>query len=198
MNTPQAGDILLVRDYNGGSDLLGELIMAGERARYGDTQYSVWTHSALIVNSSGDIVEALADGVDRGHLSKYNGKEVLVISPPIPADDPRRAYAAAFAQAHVGDEYGVLDFISLAASLLTGWKLSLHTDTSFICSELCARATEAMTGTAGGYPYPAEQMMPGDLARFWGAIPTEPLPPLSFLGRLLDKVHAIARAISPF
>lgn len=192
--TPQPGDILLVRDYDGESDLLGELIMAGERGRYGNSQYSVWTHSALIVSTSGDIVEALADGVARTNMAKYNGKEVLVISPPAPMDV--RAYACRFAEAQVGDKYGVIDFIGLAASLLTGWDLFVGQNRAYICSGLCARATEAYTDS--GYQFPPEAMMPGDLAKFWGAIPTQPLPPLSFIARLLDRVRVLARAISPF
>ena len=192
--TYQPGDILLVRDYNGGSDLLGELIMAGERARYGDSQYAVWTHCALIVDSAGGIVEALSRGIERANLSKYHGKEVLVISPPTTPD--KRAFAVAFAEAQVGTSYDRLDFVSLAGSLLTGLPWSLHRDRAYICSGLVARATECYT--PAGYPYPPEAMMPADLGAAFKAIPGDPLPPLSFIGRLLDKVRAVARAISPF
>lgn len=191
MTTPTAGDILLVRDYKPSGDLLGELIMAGERARFGDSDYSRWTHSALIVNSSGDLIEALADGIKRTNLSKYQGVEVLVVSPPVNA--AMRAYACAFAQAQVGTEYDVLDFVFLALSLLTGAKLSLHSDRAFICSGLVSRATECYT--AHGYDYPTEQIMPADIGQVFGALSGEPLPPLSFVGRLLDKFRALVRAI---
>ena len=190
------GDVLLVRDYTGDSDLLGELIMAGERARYGDSDYARWTHSALIVTTDGGIVEALAEGVRRTVAAKYDGVETLVISPPVPADDPRRTFAVNFALGHVDDDYDKLDFAALAGSLLFGIDLSLHSDRRFICSGLCARATESYT--VSGYPFPSEQMMPADLGDYWHALSGERLPPLSFFGRFLDRLRAVTRAISPF
>lgn len=190
------GDILLVDDYTGGSDLLGNLIRAGERARYGQSDYARWTHSALIVSEAGDLVEALADGIDHTHIRKYAGVDTLVVSPPIPADDPRRAYAVRFALAQVGTSYDRMDFVSLAMSLLTRLDWSLHSDKRFICSGLCSRATESYT--ASGYPYPTEAMLPADLADYWGALSGEPLPPLSFFGRVLDLVKSVGWALSPF
>lgn len=190
------GDILLVNDYSGSRDLLGNLIRAGERARYGDTDDARWTHSALIVSTDGDIVEALARGVARSHISKYDSVEVLTVSPGVAADDPRRGFAVAFALSHVGDAYGYLDFVSLAMTLLTGLDWSLHSDRSFICSQLVARATECFTHD--GYDWPCEQMMPADLAAAWGALSGEPVPSLSLFGRVLDKFRAVVRAISPF
>jgi hypothetical protein len=197
MSAYTPGDLLLVNDYSGGSDLLGNLIRAGERARYGQaSDYTRWTHSAVIVSADGDLVEALADGIDRTNIRKYAKVQTLVVSPPIPADDPRRAFAVRFALAQVGTEYDVLDFVALAFSLLTGLKVSVHSDGRFICSGLCARATEAMTDH--GYPYPSEAMLPADIGDHWGALTGTPLPPLSFFGRLLDKIRAVAWTISPF
>jgi hypothetical protein len=191
------GDILLVNDYTGSSDLLGNLIRAGERARYGDTLFSELTHCALIVSADGDLIEALANGIERSHIGKYTAaQQAAIISPPIPADDPRRAFAVAFAVAQLNDGYDVLDFIALASSLLTGLKVSVHGDGRFICSGLVSRATESYT--EHGYPYPAEAMMPGDVAFCWGALADKPGPTPSFLGRLLDKLHAVCKAISPF
>lgn len=192
--TYRPGDILLVRNYSGGSALIGNLIMAGERVRYGNSDYARWTHSALIVSETGDLVEALAEGVRRRNIARYAHVETLIISPNASAD--KRAFAVAFAVAHVGTDYDVLDFAVLAGTLLTGLDLSLHSDQRFICSGLCARATECYT--TSGYPFPAEQMLPADLGATWGALSGEALPPLSFLGRLLDKIHAVAFALSPF
>lgn len=193
--TYTAGDILLVRDYSGGSDLLGNLIMAGERARYGNSGYSVWTHSAMIVDNTGVIVEAQAQGVVKGHASEYAHKETLIISPPNVSAD-KRAYAVAFALAQVGAKYDVVDFVSLALSLLTGVDWSLHSDTRFICSGLCARATECYT--TNGYQFPSEAMLPADLGDYWHALPDAPLPPLAFFGRLLDRFKTLCWSLSPF
>lgn len=191
-----AGDVLLVNDYTGSSDLLGDLIRAGERARYGPSDYARWTHSAMIVSADGDLVEALADGIDRTHISKYAKVQTLVVSPPVPADDPRRAYAVRFAEAQVGTKYDVLDFVAVAFSLLANLKVSVHSDGRFICSGLCARCTESYTDH--GYPYPSEAMLPADIGDHWGALSGAPLPPPSFFGRVLDRIKVIARAISPF
>lgn len=188
------GDFLLVDDYSGGSDLIGNLIRAGERARYGDQDCARWTHSALIVSDTGDLVEALANGIRRTNISKYAKHETLVVSPPASAE--LRQFACRFAEAQQGTPYDVIDFITLAGTLLTGLDLSLHSDKRFICSGLVSRATEAYTDH--GYPYPSEQMMPADLAVFWGASTGLPVPALSFLGRLLDKLRAVCRAVSPF
>jgi hypothetical protein len=42
----------------GETTALGKLIQAGERVRFGNTDFARWTHSALIVSESGEIVEA--------------------------------------------------------------------------------------------------------------------------------------------
>ena len=195
MTTYTPGDILLVNDYAGSSDLLGNLIRAGERARYGNSDHARWTHAALITTTDGDIVEALAHGVCRSHVTDYNAYETLVISPRYAAAS-KRDYAVRFATAQVGDRYDVIDFATIALSILTGFDLSLHTDKRYICSGLVSRATESYT--FDGYQYPTEQMMPADIGDYWRAFSNEPLPALSLIGRLLDKIKAISWALSPF
>lgn len=141
--TYNPGDILLVRDYTGGSDLLGNLIMAGQRARYGNVDECRWTHSALIVSETGDLVEALARGVKLTNISKYSHVETLIIDTKASAEQRHLAVIGALHQ--VGDHYGVLDFLSLAFSLLTGLRWSLHADRQPICSELVSRYTEKVS-----------------------------------------------------
>lgn len=94
------GDILLVNDYSGGSDLIGNLIRAGERARYGDTDASRWTHCALIVSDSGDLVEALSNGVCRTNIRKYRSDQTQVIRPAgaTPAQRPGSALSLSLAR----------------------------------------------------------------------------------------------------
>lgn len=172
------GDILLVDDYAGATDWLGALIRDGERARGdgGDT----WTHSALIVTPAGDLVEALQQGVVRSHISKYDGARTKVLSLGVPANDPRRAYAVRHALSLDGDGYGVLDFLSLAFSVLFRDRFSAHIDGMPICSELVARSVESCTDH--GFPYAPERVMPGDLDATLGGAPL--LPPLGFWARL--------------
>lgn len=185
----QLGDILLVDDWSGPTDWLGSLIRDGERAR-GDSD-DVWTHSALIVSEDGDIVEALAQGVRRTHISKYAHVQTEILPLGVPADDPRRAFAIRYALAQQGDGYGYVDFISLAFSVLFSNRWSTHRDGHPICSEICARGTESVTDH--GYHYAPERVMPGDLERTLKNLP--PLPPLSFLGRLRVLFSTTAKAV---
>ena len=87
----------------------------------------------------------------------------------------------------MGDKYGVLNFIGLAIQSLFGWNLSLHMDGEFICSGLVSRATEKYIEA---YPRSPENMMPGDLAFFWGAESGEPQPALGFVGQALNLLVA--------
>ncbi len=170
---------------DGATTTLGKLIQAGERTRYGNCDYARWTHSALIVSADGDICEALEKGVTRDNISKYRGTDYLVVH--VTASDVQRQLACGFAETRVGDKYGVLNFVGLAVQSLFGWNLSLHMDGQFICSGLVARATEKYIVA---YPRSPENMMPGDLAFFWGADSTEPLPALGFFGQALNLLVA--------
>jgi len=189
----RAGDILLVDDYNPHGDLIGELIRAGQRARYGDSDWSRWTHSALIVSPQGDLIEALEEGIKRSHISKYASHNTSVISPD--AGYEPRVLAVRFAEAQLDTKYDVLDFVTLALSVLTGLNLSLHSDKRFICSGLVSRATEKYIPA---YPLPSESMMPADLACFWKSDSGLPLPKLSWIGAFLDRLRIVSRAFWNF
>jgi hypothetical protein len=171
---------------SGATTTLGKLIQAGERTRYGDSDFARWTHSALIVSDNGDICEALESGVARDNIEKYRGTDYMVVHPV--ASPARHTLACGFAETRVGDKCGILNFIGLAIQALLGWNLSLHMDGQFICSGLVARATEKCIVA---YPRSPEDMMPGDLACFWGAESGEPLPALGFFGRLLNLLPTI-------
>ena len=178
------GDILLVNDFEGPTDWLGGLIRDGERAR-GDGD-DVWTHSALIVDNTGVIVEALQQGVVRSHISKYANVPTRVLH--LPAEGAE--FTVAYAERMVGTGYGVLDFLSLGVSLLFRNRWSLHIDGEPICSELCARATEGRS--SAGYPFAPERMMPSDLRAAWDHVP--PLKPLGFWRRLGLLISVTAKA----
>lgn len=169
------------RGRTGATTTLGKLIQAGERTRYGDSDYARWTHSALIVSEDGEICEAIESGVAQDNIAKYRGTDYMIVHPVGSA--VQRELACGFARTRVGDKYGVLNFIGLAIQCLFGWNLSVHMDGQFICSGLVARATEKYIDA---YPRSPEDMMPGDLAYFWGAESDEPLPAMGFFDRLLN------------
>lgn len=165
----------------GATTALGKLIQAGERARFGNSDFARWTHSTLIVSESGQICEAIASGVALANIEKYRGSDYMIVH--VGASDGQRALACGFATSRVPDPYGIINFIGLAFQAVFGWTLSLHLDGQFICSGLVARASEKYIEA---YPRSPENIMPGDLAYFWDATSGEPLPALGILGRLLD------------
>jgi len=165
----------------GATTTLGKLIQAGERTRYGKSDYARWTHSALIVSDTGEICEALESGVARDNIAKYRDTDYLVVHTT--ASEEQRTLACEFAETRVGDKYGVLNFVGLAVQSLFGWNLSIDMDGQFICSGLVSRATEKYIVA---YPRSPENMMPADLAFFWGAESHEPLPALGIVGQALN------------
>ena len=165
----------------GATTTLGKLIQAGERRRFGNSDFARWTHSTLIVSAGGDICEAIESGVALDNLEKYLGSDYIVVH--VSASPQQRELACGFARTRVGDSYGIVNFIGLAFQALFGWTLSVHMDGQFICSGLVSRATEKYIEA---YPRSPEDMMPGDLAYFWDASSGEPLPALGLLGRLLN------------
>jgi hypothetical protein len=165
----------------GATTTLGKLIQAGERRRFGNSDFARWTHSTLIVSAGGDICEAIESGVALEHIDKYRGSDYVVVH--VSASEQQRELACGFARTRVGDRYGIVNFIGLGVQALFGWNLSVHMDGQFICSGLVSRATEKYIEA---YPRSPEDMMPGDLAYFWDANSGEPLPALGLLGRLLN------------
>jgi hypothetical protein len=185
-----AGDFSLHRatatkGRSGATTMLGKLIQAGERARFGDSDFARWTHSTLIVSETGDICEAIESGVALDNIEKYRNSDYMVVH--VSADPVQRGLACGFATGHVGDKYGVLNFVGLAFQALFGWAVSIHMDGQFICSGLVARATEKYIDAYARSP---ENMMPGDLAFYWDATSGEPLPALGPFGRLLNLLVA--------
>lgn len=132
---------------SGATTKIGKCIQACERTRYGNTDFARWTHSALIVSEDGDVCEALETGVARYNIDKYRGTDYMVVHPI--GSPEQRALACAFAEAHVGDKYGRLDFAGLVVQCLFGLNLSIQMDGQFICSGLVSRATEKYIR---GYP----------------------------------------------
>lgn len=171
---------------DGATTALGKLIQAGERVRFGNSDFARWTHSTLIVSKSGEICEAIASGVALANIEKYRGSDYMIVH--VSASPEQRSLACGFAMTRVPDPYGILNFVGLAFQALFGWTISVHMDGQFICSGLVARATEKYIDA---YPRSPENMMPGDLAYFWDASSGEPLPTLGLVGRLLNLLVTV-------
>jgi hypothetical protein len=181
---------------------LSQLIQGGERARYGNVDAARWNHSWLVIGNidagltelalhlgepDGDIVEANKTGVERKNIEEYREHDFMIISPS-GIDAEGRRLACEFMLGHVGDQYGIMNFVCLATQALFGWTIAFHVDNQFTCSGAVSRATEKYVAS---YQRSPESMTPADLVVFWRADSGEPLIPLSAFSRLLDRVSTI-------
>lgn len=159
------GDFILTH----GTGLSGALIHFGEALRYRGAQsvFAHWTHTAIFINSTGDLIEAVEAGVQQRNVSVYGGTEYVVVRLPEETSDEDRQHAVAFAQYCLDDSYSWLTIVSIGLVLLTGGKLSFGIDGQQICSTLVAQCIEriGMIFTEGE-PW---QLMPADLAKQFDA-----------------------------
>lgn len=137
----RTADFVLVH----GSAFYDRLIRFGQSLRYRgpSRQFAYWSHAAFVADGDGNLIEALAGGVVRSHISKYRDADYQVVSlDPVSHED--RSEALAFAQycATSHDHYDWLTITSIALSFLTGSKLSFGVDGEQICSGLVARSLE--------------------------------------------------------
>jgi len=157
----QPGDFILTHS----AGIYGGLIRFGEMLRYWgrDKVFAHWSHAAIFVDEDGNIIEALATGVQKRNISVYRGTEYVVVHLPAATASLDRKEAVDFAEFCLNDAYGWLTILNIGLCLLTGAKLSLGIDGQQICSALVARCLERI-----GEIFPeAEpwQLMPADLAK---------------------------------
>jgi len=167
---PRPGDFILTH----GDEWTSRLIQWGQALRFQgeDRKYTRWNHTALIVGTDGEIVEALGTGIAERNLSEYAGTEYHLVR--IDASPADRAEEAAFARFCLGAQYGYLTVVSIALTLLTGAKLDFGLDGQLICSGLVARALER---TAALFTRDPSHMMPADLAKIFAVEPPPPGTP---------------------
>jgi hypothetical protein len=161
------GDFILT--HNNGFQ--ARLIRIGQSLRFWgqDRKYTRWNHTAMIVSSDGDIIEALGDGVVMNHLDKYRSTEYqLVKIDEIVASAADRAQVIAFARWCLDESYDWLTIASIFLSLLTGCKFNFGFDGQCICSGLVARALERTNVIFERTP---SHMTPADLAKKFSVEP---------------------------
>ena len=63
----RAGDFILTHS----TGVFGQLIRFGQHLRYTGSEkvFAHWSHAAIVVNDSGDIIEALGGGVQKRNIS---------------------------------------------------------------------------------------------------------------------------------
>ncbi|MEO8745541.1 MAG: hypothetical protein ABI334_04005 [Candidatus Dormiibacterota bacterium] len=160
------GDFILTHRHNS----VAGLISQAEKRRFhgSDAAYAHWSHSALIVEKDGSLVEAEVMGVERNPISRYKSDEyhLVRLGPDFSAEG--RARTAVYATDQVGQGFGFLDLVGASAFLLFGWQLRLMRRNHQICSGLVVRALQA-----GGLVPDLDPFLtfPADLAKRFGARP---------------------------
>lgn len=156
----RAGDFILT--FQDG--FYSKLIRIGQALRFRgkDAQFAKYTHTALVENNTGDLIEALGNGVVRSHISKYTPKEYVLVK--ILASDEDRTEMISFARYCLGEQYDWLDIVCIALSLLTGLKISMGFSAKQICSGLVSKALER---TSAKFPLDNKSITPAHLAKWY-------------------------------
>jgi uncharacterized protein YycO len=160
------GDFILAHRHN----FLAGLISQAQKRRFkgADAIYAHWSHSALIVEKDGTLVEAEVAGVRRNPISRYREDEYHLVRLGSDFSPDGRARAVAFANTQIGQGFGFLDMFGASVYLVTGWPLRLVRNGHEICSGLVVRALQA-----GGLVPQLDfaLTLPADLAKLYDVRP---------------------------
>src|SRR4030081_1059175 len=99
----EPGDFILAHRHH----FLAGLISQAQKRRFkgADAVYAHWSHSALIVEKDGTLVEAEISGVRRNPISRYRGDEYHLVRLGSDFTAESRARAVAFANQQVGEGF---------------------------------------------------------------------------------------------
>jgi hypothetical protein len=161
-----SGDFILAHRHN----FIAGLISQAQQRRFKGTDavYAHWSHSAVVVNADGALVEAETTGVRLSPISKYRKDEyhLLRLGPEFSSEG--RASTVAYAKGQIGQAFGFLDLFGATLYLLFGWPLRLIRRNHQICSGLVVRALQA----GGMVPQLDPALtLPADLAKLFDARP---------------------------
>jgi uncharacterized protein YycO len=160
------GDFILAHRHN----FIAGLISQAQKRRFkgADAAYAHWSHSALIIEQDGTLVEAEANGVRRNAISRYREDEYHLVRLGSDFSADARKGTIAFANQQVGQGFGFLDMFGASVYLLTGLPLRLVRSGHEICSGLVVTALQA-----GGLLSDLDPALtlPADLAKRFGVRP---------------------------
>jgi len=126
------GDVGLSR----GSGLVDRAIRFAETLRYGrHSAEARWNHAFMIIDSSGDLIQAEAHGMVWGTMqSDYAHGDYVILRPPYPPGGADRAVNAMKAMRDQKQKYDYLEIASEALSFLFQTKLRFAIEGQQICS----------------------------------------------------------------
>ena len=160
------GDFILAHRHH----FLAGLISLAQKRRFkgADAVYAHWSHTAIVVEKDGSLVEAEITGVRQNPISRYRDDEyhLVRLGPEFASQD--RAAAVAYSRDQVGQGFGFLDMFGASLYLLFGWPVRLARRGHEICSGLVVRALQA-----GGQLPQLDPLLtlPADLAKLYDVRP---------------------------
>jgi hypothetical protein len=159
--TLSTGDIVLTHS----GSLVSKLIRVGQAFRF-PKRYASWSHCALVLNSNGDIAEAVSKGVMQAHISHYADKEYTVVRTGVDEHDQKQVLHFAYSVLQARWRYGYVTFMGLVPTLLFGSKIVFGYVGTAICSGFVG---DALTRAGFVWPVPAQACMPAHFAQEFNA-----------------------------
>jgi hypothetical protein len=123
-----------------------------------------FSHTALVIDPDGTLAEAVAKGVVRSPISKYEPADYVIVRTQVDEHDARQVLAFAEAVLKARMHYGFATFAGLALYCLTGAQLCIQQAGTAICSGF---VSDALTRSRFIWPRPPFAMMPADLAQYF-------------------------------
>jgi hypothetical protein len=156
------GDFILAHRHH----FLAGLISLAQKRRFkgADAVFAHWSHTALVVEHDGSLVEAEIMGVRQNPISRYRADEYHLVRLGSEFSPEGRAAAVAYARQQVGQGFGFLDMFGASLYLLFGRPVRLMRRGHEICSGLVVRALQA-----GGLVPELDPLLtlPADLAKLY-------------------------------
>jgi hypothetical protein len=149
---------------------VARLISLAQKRRFrgADAVFAHWSHSAMVVDTEGALVEAEVTGVRLNPISRYRAEEYHLVRLGPEFTSEGRSRAVAYSREQVGQGFGFLDMFGASLYLLFGWPVRLMRRGHEICSGLVVRALQA-----GGQVPQLDPLLtlPADLAKLYDARP---------------------------
>ena len=162
----EPGDFILAHRHH----FLARLISLAQERRFKgpDAAFAHWSHTALVVEADGALVEAEVMGVRQNPVSRYRADEYHLVRLGPEFSSEERSRAVAYAREQVGQGFGFLDLFGASLYLLFGWQVRVARRGHEICSGLVVQALQA-----GGLVAQLDPLLtlPADLAKLYDVRP---------------------------
>ncbi|MGZ4304628.1 MAG: hypothetical protein ACXVSL_07140, partial [Solirubrobacteraceae bacterium] len=151
------GDFLLTGLTQQG--LISRAIKLGSWLRGYERPYQRFSHAALVISTDGTLAEALANGVRRNPISKYDQADYRIVHTHVDGQDQAEILEFANSVLKSHEAYGYSTFAGLAVYCLTGAQLCVQDAGTAICSGFVC---DALTRAGFIWERPPFAMMPAD------------------------------------